>query len=415
MLELLFCALFTILPDYLIKHYVYKKRWGKEINFFSMWYELRWGISACVLLTIALITLVFYYHPSTANVTILFRTVTVLPESSGRVKDVFVENLQMVQKGDPLFSLDSARQKAAVETARRSLEELAAELTMAKASLQEAEGEIASNTSRLSQAKDDLQRALQIARAGKGVVSERNVVLARNKVVSTEGELASAVARRDEVLVNLNTLLPARQKTAEAELKETLIELQKTVVYSAISGRVTQFILQPGDIVNPMMRPAGFLVPSPGDSEMSGRQAVQAGFNQLASQVVKQGTVAEITCLSKPFTIIPMVVTDVQTSIAAGQLRPTDQMIDLQDRIRPGTLTARLEPLYPGGLDGVIPGSKCIANAYSNYHEVLESGELGTGAVLYYHMVDTVALVHALLLRIQALVIPIQNLVFAGH
>ncbi|MGI9535493.1 MAG: HlyD family secretion protein, partial [Desulfocapsaceae bacterium] len=46
MLELMFCAFFTILPDFLIKRFVFKKRWGREITFFTMWYELRWGITA---------------------------------------------------------------------------------------------------------------------------------------------------------------------------------------------------------------------------------------------------------------------------------------------------------------------------------------------------------------------------------
>ena len=48
MLEFLICALFTIVPDYLIKRFVYKKRWGAEITFFTVWYELRWGITHIV-------------------------------------------------------------------------------------------------------------------------------------------------------------------------------------------------------------------------------------------------------------------------------------------------------------------------------------------------------------------------------
>ena len=413
MLELMFCAFFTILPDFLIKRYVFKKRWGKEINFFTMWYELRWGITACAILTVALITLIFYYHPSTTSVTTMFRTVTILPESSGRVEKVFVENQQLVKKGEPLFNLDSSSQEAAVETARSSLEEIEAKFSLVKADLDEAEGAVSSTKSRLTQAKDDLSRTLQVAKGGADLISERDIELSRNKVVTIEGELVSAIARRDEVLANLNTLLPAQQETAKDTLKQAIVEFEKTVVYAKVSGRVTQLVLQPGDIVNPMLRPAGLLLPD--TTEVSGTQAVQAGFHQLAAPIVKPGSLAEITCLSKPFTIIPMVVTSVQASIAAGQLRPTDQMIDLQDRARAGTMTVRLEPLYENGLDGVLPGSKCIANAYTNNHELIASGQLGTAEFLYYHMVDTVGIVHALLLRIQALMLPVQNLVFGGH
>jgi len=68
------------------------------------------------------------------------------------------------------------------------------------------------------------------------------------------------------------------------------------------------------------------------------------------------------------------------------------------------------------GDDGVIPGSSCIVNAYSSNHELLASSpDMSTTKRLVLHGVDAVGLVHALLLRIQALVLPIQTLVFSGH
>jgi hypothetical protein len=49
MLELLLCSLLTIFPDYLFRRYGQGKRFGREITFFSVWFELRWGITACLL------------------------------------------------------------------------------------------------------------------------------------------------------------------------------------------------------------------------------------------------------------------------------------------------------------------------------------------------------------------------------
>jgi hypothetical protein len=83
MLELMICSLLTILPDYLLRRRFQGKRLGHEITFFTVWYELRWGITLCAMMTITLITLVFYYHPATNNVASFFRTVTILSESSG--------------------------------------------------------------------------------------------------------------------------------------------------------------------------------------------------------------------------------------------------------------------------------------------------------------------------------------------
>src|SRR4030081_3717085 len=119
MLELLLCSLLTIFPDYLYRRYAQGKRIGKEITLFSVWFELRWGIVSCLMLTVALITVIFYYHPSTTTATLFFRTVPILPEINGRVAEVHVEFSAPVKKGDAIFKLDSAKQEAAMETSRR--------------------------------------------------------------------------------------------------------------------------------------------------------------------------------------------------------------------------------------------------------------------------------------------------------
>ena len=121
--ETLLCSLVTLLPDYLYRRYVQGKRLGKEITFYSVWFELRWGITGCLLLTVALITTVFYNHPSTSNVTIFFRIVSILPETNGRVAEIFVGASEPVAKGTPIFRLDSSKQEAAVELARRKVAE----------------------------------------------------------------------------------------------------------------------------------------------------------------------------------------------------------------------------------------------------------------------------------------------------
>ena len=109
MLELLLCSLLTIFPDYLFRRYGQGKRFGHEITFFSVWFELRWGITACLMLTVALITVIFYYHPSTNTATLFFRTVPILPEINGRVSEVHVEFSAPVKKGDVIFKLDSSQ------------------------------------------------------------------------------------------------------------------------------------------------------------------------------------------------------------------------------------------------------------------------------------------------------------------
>ena len=95
--------------------------------------------------------------------------------------------------------------------------------------------------------------------------------------------------------------------------------------------------------------------------------------------------------------------------------RGGETLVDPQTVTRQGTLLVSLEALYKGGLEGVTPGSSCIANAYSNNHDVIASKDTGFLKGIALHAVDALGLVHALILRLQAIVLPFQTLVFSGH
>jgi multidrug resistance efflux pump len=409
MFELLLCSMLTVFPDYLYRRYAQGKRIGREINLYTVWYELRWGLTACLLLTVSLITLVFYYHPSTKNVTAIFRTVTILPETVGRVDEVFVGLNAKVQAGDPLFRLDSSEQEAARETAQRRIDETVAETAVAQTELAGADGLIQQAQGAYQQALDELATRQELLRR-KADVSIREVERLQITADGRKGTLDAAVANKSTIEIKLSSLLPAQKASAEAALAQAQVELDKTLVRAGVAGTVQQFTLRRGDVVNTMVRPAGILVP-----EGAGRARLVAGFGQIEAQVMKAGMIAEATCVGKPFTIIPMVVTEVQDVIAAGQLRASDQLLDVGQIAQGGSLTVFLEPLFPGQLEGLPPGSSCIANAYTNNHDALAAKDIGTGRWLFLHVVDTVAIVHAMILRMQAIMLPVQTLVLGGH
>ncbi|MGC1893936.1 MAG: HlyD family secretion protein [Pseudolabrys sp.] len=410
MLELMFCSLLTILPDYLYRRYGQGKRLGKEITFYSVWFELRWGITGCLILTVALITTVFYNHPSTNNATLFFRTVPILPETNGRVAEIFIGNSGPITNGAPIFRLDNSKQEAAVETARRKSVEIDAQMALARVDVTKAEGQLKEARSNHQQTVDELEAKQELYRRNPGNVPFREIERLQERATGQLGAIDAAAASKQSIEERISTLLPAEKASAEAALNQAQVDLDKTVVRAGVSGRVEQFFLRVGDIVNPLMRPAGVLIP-----EGAGQQGLQAGFGQIEGQIMKAGMIAEATCVSKPFTIIPMVVTSVQDYIAAGQFRGGEQLIDPQQVTRPGTLLVFLEPLFKGGLDGVTPGGSCIANAYSNNHDIIVAKDTGTLRAIGLHAVDALALVHALILRLQALVLPFQTLVFSGH
>jgi multidrug resistance efflux pump len=410
MLELMFCSLFTLVPDYLYRRYVQGKRFGKEITFYSVWFELRWGITTCVILTVLLITTVFYNHPSTKNVTLFYRTIPIVPETNGRVAETFVGFSGPVAAGAPIFRLDSSKQEAAVESARRKVAELDAEMAVARADVAKADGQIQAATSARQQTLDELETKQELYRRNPGNVAFREIERLQVRAQGQIGEIDAATAAKQGAEERVASLIPAQKASAEAALAQAQVDLDKTTIRAGVSGRVEQFTLRVGDIVNPLMRPGGVLIP-----DGAGQRGLQAGFDQIEAQIMKIGMTAEVTCVSKPFTVIPMVVTGVQDFIAAGQFRGGEQLIDPQQVTRPGTLLVTLEPLYKGGVDDVTPGSSCIANAYSDNHDTIAAPETGFLRGLALHVVDALALIHALILRLQALILPFQNLVFSGH
>jgi multidrug resistance efflux pump len=409
MLELLLCSLLTIFPDYLYRRYRQGKRLGKEITLFSVWFELRWGIVGCVMLTVGLITTIFYFHPSTTAVTSFFRTVPIVSETNGRVAEIFVKINDKIEQGSPIFRLDDSIPRAAAEVARRRIAEVDAQLTLAQSELATADSQIVQARGAYQQAVDEFETKQELNRRG-DIVARREVERLQILVETRKGGVDAANAGKLGVETRIAIVLPAQKFSAEAALAQAEAELARSVVRAGVSGQVEQFALRVGDIVNPFMRPAGVLIP-----DGAGRGTLQAGFGQIEGQVMKTGMLAEATCISKPWTVIPMVVTYVQDFIAAGQFRGGEQLIEVKQVAPPGTILVFLEPLYEGGLDGVVPGSRCVANAYTSNHELLASKDIGAFRRFGLHAIDAVGLVHAMLLRIQALVLPIKDLVFSGH
>src|SRR6476620_4337960 len=192
MLELLVCSLLTILPDYLYRRYGQGKRLGKEITLYSVWFELRWGIIGCLMLTVGLITVVFYNHPSTTNATVFFRTVPILPETNGRVAEVYLGLTGEVKQGAPIFRLDSSKQEAAAETARRKIAETEAALLVARAEIQKAEGQLSEAKGAHQQAIDELETKQELYRRNPGNVAFREIERLELRVQSTKGGVAAA-------------------------------------------------------------------------------------------------------------------------------------------------------------------------------------------------------------------------------
>ncbi|MTI02142.1 MULTISPECIES: HlyD family secretion protein [Alphaproteobacteria] len=410
MLETLMCALVTVLPDYLFRRFVQGKRIGHEITLFTMWYELRWGLTTCAILALTVITTLFYFHPSSKTAASYFRTVTILPQLGGRVSEIYVQNNEQVVAGQPIFRIEDFTQTAQVEAAHAQIAQVQASLKVAQTDLAEAEAGIAGARAALDQSLEDLERNTTLRDEGSSAVRLAEIERLENLVEEREAQVVAAQSRRAAVIQQIEELIPAQLASANAKLDAALTELDKTVISAGVTGRIEQFGLQVGDYVSPLLRPAGILVPS-----SSGHDRFQAAFTQLSAQVIKPGMIGELGCMTKPFTVIPVVVVEVQDVIPSGQIRPSDELRDVQVNKNPGSILVYLEPLYKGMADDIPPGSNCLANVYTDNHEKLEDENLGFWEKAFLHVVDTIGVVHAAGLRLRLILMPVNTLVLSGH
>ena len=310
---------------------------GKEITLYSVWYELRWGITACLMLTIGLITVVFYYHPSTTNVT------SYLPhhpdparDAAGRVAEVYVGVSGEVKKGDP--HLQARQHEAGGRSRDRPPQDRRGRCGHGGGQIRPRCGRWARSSrrrARCSRRMTNCETKEELDRRNADIVARREIERLQIVVDGRQGALDAAIAGKEAAETqDLDAPAGTEGERRGGAARRPRSSSTRRSSMPASTGRVEQFVLRVGDVVNPFMRPAGILIPRSRPAA-----GLQAGFGQIEAQVMKVGMIAEVTCVSKPFTIIPMVVTGVQDFIATGQFRAGDQLVDLQQMARPGTIT----------------------------------------------------------------------------
>jgi len=185
-----------------------------------------------------------------------------------------------------------------METARRKIAEVDAAMLAAQADVLKADAQIQQAQSDYQQASDELNVKRDLQKRNPGIVPQRDIEKLEVLLAGRQGALDSATASKQSTMSRVSALLPAERASAEAAMAEAQVDLDRTYVRAGVDGRVEQFALRVGDIVNPMIRSAGILIP-----DGAGRQTLSAGFGQIEAQVMKVGMVAEASCISKPWTI----------------------------------------------------------------------------------------------------------------
>src|SRR5260370_2757980 len=213
------------------------------------------------MLPVSLITMIFFFHRSTTSAALYFRTVPILPEGSGRVAEVNVGFSEPVKKGEVLFRLDSSKQEAALETAKRKVAEVDASFTTAKADVSKSEAQIQEARAAYQQARDELDVKSDLQRRNPGIVPQRDIEKLQVLVDQRQAGIDAATAAKQSSVLRVSTLLPAEKASAEAALAQAPVDLDKTFIRAGVDRRWEQLLSRFGDVGNQLLRTAALIMP----------------------------------------------------------------------------------------------------------------------------------------------------------
>ncbi|WP_343669356.1 HlyD family secretion protein [Paraburkholderia heleia] len=192
-------------------------------------------------------------------------SVTIAPKVSGYVTDVYVADNQAVKAGDPLVKLDARQYQVALDQARANVDARTADIEHAQAQIEAQRANVAQAQAQqevaqvsLRHANDEVARYAPLAATG-AETTERLAELRseRDKAQATLAADAAAVTSARSQISALNAQLSqarAQLEAARANAAQSQLDLDNTVVKSALAGRVGDRSVRVGQYVQPGTR-----------------------------------------------------------------------------------------------------------------------------------------------------------------
>ncbi|MDG3085927.1 efflux RND transporter periplasmic adaptor subunit [Vibrio hannami] len=199
----------------------------------------------------------------------------------GKVDAIYIEPNQELEKGQPIYQLDSTayeialnKAKVQLSSAQTQLENAEQDVVIATATYETSKQDIHTAESQVDSAKADL--ALQVKtlnrfeeqnRVVEHTITENDidkqrtaVQLAKQNLETLESQLATKKLNSEKAHMAIASArlkvdaMQANIETAEENVKQAEWDLQSTTVYAPTDGFVTNFILREGQRVSAMPR-----------------------------------------------------------------------------------------------------------------------------------------------------------------
>jgi len=192
-------------------------------------------------------------------------SVTIAPKVNGYVTNVYVADNQTVKAGDPLVKLDTRQYQVALDQARATVDAREADVRHAQAQIEQQHANIAQSEAQqqvarvsLRHANDEVARYTPLAATGAETTEHlAELKSTRDQAAATFAADAAAVQAARTQIGALQAELAqagAQLEAARASAAQAQLDLDNTVVKSALAGRVGDRSVRVGQYVQPGTR-----------------------------------------------------------------------------------------------------------------------------------------------------------------
>lgn len=257
---------------------------------------------ALILVLVAIVVMIYVIWrvdsaPSTNDAYVYADTVDVVPEVSGRIVDMAVQDNQLVKQGDVLMRIDPRPYEASLDKAKASLIALDKQIMLMQRSVDaqqhgadSVEAAVAKARAAAAQATKTLQRTEPLL--AQGFVSAEDVDRARTAQRAAEADLNAILeqAKQAASAVSGVDALEAQRDVVQADIALTELHLEMATVRAPFDGRVVALKTAVGQFAS-AMKPVFTLIDT-------NHWYVIANFRETELKNIHSGTPAALRLMS---------------------------------------------------------------------------------------------------------------------
>jgi membrane fusion protein, multidrug efflux system len=220
---------------------------GLVLTVVTAWYGYRWYDHACT-------------WTRTDNAYVAAHVHTISARVTGTVKEVLVDENQLVAAGCVLARLDSRDFEVRCQQARAQVEQARAQRQQAQAQIAQAQAQIEREEAGAVKAKLDFERATSLFQGESGAISRQEFDQAKAESDAAQAALRAAQAALESARA-LTAVAQAQQQAAQASLEDAHLQLSYTEIIAPSAGRIGKKNLETGNRVQPGQALVGLVEP----------------------------------------------------------------------------------------------------------------------------------------------------------